>query len=346
MEKNNKIFKYLCCFNSLSAKKIEILLIICSSIGAILTIIGFGVIHWKYTEKAMKVFYILSFIFFLLLIIIPSFFLYTRNKHQIHLLDKNSSLNKTCVLLCYIAIFLSFFSIIIQIIIAIGVLPDLRKYNKEKENNNSNLIISNPDEQGDALVSDGELIFAFISIIINLFIWIINFLLYISAYLRISYCIVGSYWKYLTEKKEGENYCKNLDLIVTSNNLEYPKYKKEEEKLSEKIVEKKEKVQNEPLSCKINNDNTYINKFDSEQKNILKYSYKERLKNNSIRQGKNCNSVDNIHKSKNENIDKEKYFDKYLEGYGANPFYSNFGNKSILNVSTTNNSINPGNSVN
>ena len=336
MEKNNKIFKYLCCFNSLSAKKIEILLIICSLIGAILTIIGFVVIHWKYTEKAMKVFYILSFIFFLLLIIIPSFFLYSRNKHQIHLLDKNSCLNKKCVLFCYIAIFLSFFSIIIQLIIAIGVLPDLRKYNKP----------NNPDEQGVVLVSNGELIFAFISIIINLFIWIINFLLYISAYLRINNCINGSYWKYLTEKKEEEKYCKNLDIIATSNKLVYPTYKKEEEKLSEKIVEKKEKVQNEPLSCKINNDNRYINKFDSEQKNILKYSYKERLKNNSIRQSKNCNSVDNIHKSKNENIDKEKYFDKYLEGFGANPFYSNFGNKSILNVSTTNNSINPGNSVN
>ena len=342
MEKNKKIFKYLCCLNSLSAKKIEILLIISSSIGAILTIIGFGVIHWKYTEKAMKIFYILSFIFFLLLIIIPSLFLFWRNKYQIDLIDKNSSLYKKCVLLCYIAIFLSCFSIIIQLIIAIGALPDLRKYNKKRENADDP---NNPDEQGDVLVSNGELIFAFFSIILNLFIWIINFLLYISAYLRINYCINGSYWKYLTEKKEEENYCKNIDLIATSNKLEYPTYKKEEEKLNENIVEKKDKVQNEPLSCKINNDR-YINKFDSEQKNILKYSYKESLKNKSIRQSKNCNSVDNIHKSRNENIDKEKYFDKYLEGYGANPFYSNFGNKSILNVSTNNNSINPGNSVN
>ena len=71
--------------------------------------------------------------------------------------------------------------------------------------------------------------------------------------------------------------------------------------------------------------------------------------NRSIKKNKNYNSVDDIHKSKNENenIDKEKYFDKYLEGYGANPFYSNFGNKSIANVSSTmNNSINPGNSLN
>ena len=166
MEKNKKIFKYLCCLNSLSAKKIEILLIISSSIGAILTIIGFGVIHWKYTEKAMKIFYILSFIFFLLLIIIPSLFLFWRNKYQIDLIDKNSSLYKKCVLLCYIAIFLSCFSIIIQLIIAIGALPDLRKYNKKRENADDP---NNPDDQGDVLVSNGELIFAFFSIILNLF---------------------------------------------------------------------------------------------------------------------------------------------------------------------------------
>ena len=76
-----------------------------------------------------------------------------------------------------------------------------------------------------------------------------------------------------------------------------------------------------------------MNRFDSEKKNILKYSYKE----------KNCNSVDDIHKSKNgiEKYEKEKYLEKYLEGYGANPYYSNFGNKSILNISTMNNSISP-----
>ena len=343
MEKNKKIFKYLCCLNLLSAKKLEILIIFFSSIGTILTIIGFGVIHWKYTEKAMKIFYILSFIFFLLLIIIASFFLYSRNKYQIKILDKNSSLNKKCVLLCYISIFLSFFSIIIQLIIAIGVLPDLRHYNNERES----IVFdsNNPDDQGDVLVSNGELIYAIISIIITLFIWILNFLLYISDYLRINYCISGSYFGYLSDKKEEENCCKDFDLIATSNKLEYPTFKKEEEKC-EKIVEKKEKIINEPMSCKINNDNRCYSKFDSENKNILKYSYKEKLKNVSIRQNKNCNSVDDIHKSKNENIDKEKYLNKYLDGYGANPFYSNFGNKSILNISTMNNSINPGNSVN
>jgi len=48
-------------------------------------------------------------------------------------------------------------------------------------------------------------------------------------------------------------------------------------------------------------------------------------------------------KKKMIKFDKEKFFDKYLEGGGANPFYSNFGNRSILNGSTMFNSLNPEN---
>ena len=87
-------------------------------------------------------------------------------------------------------------------------------------------------------------------------------------------------------------------------------------------------------------NNKTLNKFDSEKKDILRYSYKE----NYLNRYKNCNSVDDIHKSKAgiDKNDKEKYFEKYMEGNGANPYYSNFGNKSLLNFSTMNNSINPG----
>ena len=87
-------------------------------------------------------------------------------------------------------------------------------------------------------------------------------------------------------------------------------------------------------------NNNGLNKFESDKKNILRYSYKE----NYINKYKNCNSVDDIHKSKTriDKDEKEKYFEKYMEGNGANPYYSNFGNKSIHNISTMNNSINPG----
>ena len=331
-----KCIKYLYCFNSLSAKKIEILIIIFSLIGTLFTIIDIAVIHWKYTKKVMKVFYIFSLIFLLLLILFSSFFIYIRKKHNIQLLDKGSKLNKICIIICYIELFLCVFSIFIQIFVAIGGLPDLHNYNNRKDMNTYNP--NNPDESGTLLVSNSEFSFAIISIIINIFIWIENLLLCLSYIIRIKFGINGSYRRYLNEQRNDDTFPK--EIIESQHNIVYPIFKKEEEKLKDKSIEKKDIIMFEPLSDKLNheNKNNSFNRYDSEQKNILRYSYKKNLKV--------CNSVDDIKNVKNEKFDKEKYYDKYLEGGGANPFYSNFGNKSIINISTMNNSINPGNSFN
>ena len=328
-----KCIKYLYCFNSLSAKKIEILLIIFSLIGIFFTIIDLAVIHWKYTKKVMKVFYVFSLIFLLLFILFTTFFLFIRKKHNNQLLNKNSKINKICIIICYIELFLCVFSIFIQFFVAIGVLSDLHDYNNRKDMSTYNS--NNPNENGTIIVSNGEFIFAIISIIINLFTWIENLLLCLSYFIRIKFGINGSYKRYLNEQRSEETFPK--EIIESRSNIIYPIIKKEEEKLKGKSIPK-----NEPLSCKLNNENknNSLNRYDTEKKNILRYSYKKNLKT------KQYNSVDNVIKLKNEKFDKEKYFDKYLEGYGANPFYSNFGNKSILNISTMNNSINPGYSYN
>ena len=54
MKNMRKYIKYLYCFNSLTAKRIEITIISISLFGVILTIIALEVIHWKYTSKVMK----------------------------------------------------------------------------------------------------------------------------------------------------------------------------------------------------------------------------------------------------------------------------------------------------
>ena len=53
------------------------------------------------------------------------------------------------------------------------------------------------------------------------------------------------------------------------------------------------------------------------KKNILRYSYKE----NYINRYKNCNSVDDIHKSKTgiDKYEKEKYFEKFWKEMGQIP---------------------------
>ena len=343
-----KCIKYLFCFNSLSANKIEIIKISLSGFGAILTIIGLGVIHWKYTSRVMKIFQILSLIFFLMLIGISSFFLYIRKKSQI---NKYITL---CILLCFLEIFLSILSFFFNLITAIGALPDLRKKNKSDESDEDDININNlnnSEKGGSFLVSNGEFSYAIVSLIFIIFIWIVLLLLSISDLIRIKLGIDGSYDDYINEKKMEENIKKDPNLITTTETLGCSIDKKQKEKLYEIFPAKRDNNMNTPEGNKINknenndNMNHSYNKEDTEQKNILKYSYKESLMNRSHLRNKNCNSVDDIHKSRNgsQNKDKEKYFEKYLEGYGANPNYSNFENRSILNISTMNNSINVAN---
>ena len=175
-----------------------------------------------------------------------------------------------------------------------------------------------------------------------IFEWLMLIFLCISDLIRIKLGINDSYNNYQKMQYTQENTQENSKADINT----YPIYKKEEEKSYDKSTEKKENGMTRQLSDQLKNENKNIlnnnglNKFESDKKNILRYSYKE----NYINRYKNCNSVDDIHKSKTriDKDEKEKYFEKYMEGNGANPYYSNFGNKSILNISTMNNSINPG----
>lgn len=72
-----KLINLLLCFNSLKATTIEILLIILSSIGIILSIVGIIFIPWKVTKSSMEILYIIGLIFLVLsLVIILIIFIY------------------------------------------------------------------------------------------------------------------------------------------------------------------------------------------------------------------------------------------------------------------------------
>ena len=73
----------LLCFNSFKAITIEILLIILSSIGTILCILGIIFIPWKVTNRAMEILFIIGLIFIVLSIIIALIIFYFRLKHKL-----------------------------------------------------------------------------------------------------------------------------------------------------------------------------------------------------------------------------------------------------------------------
>lgn len=346
MKTIEKCGKCFYCFNSLSTNKIEIIIIILSGIGVILTIIGLSIIPWKYTSKIMKIFQVLSLIFFFLFIFISSFFLILRKKEKI-----NKCIT-ICILFGLLELFLCIFAIFINLFTTIGALPDFNDYNKEEEKvDYSNLIgnSNNYEYTKSYLVSNGEYNYAIIYLIIIIFIWIILPFLCISDLIRIKLGISDSYNDYIKTQKEQETNRKSSEIFVGNNKILFPIDKNVEEISYNKPKEKEENgmVSPKKLSDKLKNQdkvqsiNYNLHRMDSEKKNILRYSYKEKF----AKRKKNFNSVDDVIKQKNENdkYDKTKYLEKYLEGNGANPYYSNFGNKSILNISTMNNSINPEN---
>ena len=328
-------FKLLCCFNSLKSYIIEILIIVLSSIGLLISIIGFIVIPWKYTSKVMEAFYLISLILFIYSLIVSSVILYLRKKNKIE------KVNICCFFISLFELFACILSILMYIIIFIVIVHDFKNKKRikrvERIDPETGETHVSSSEEGNA-VSDGELIFAIISIIINILLWIILLFLWISDLIRIKYKINGTYKEYLEEQKNNSN-----DNLKNSqfNVIGHDKY-------------------GFPLFGKQNGGNLQINRsksffnyrtkekdmkniLDTENNNILKYSYKEKF------------NVKNYRKPSYKSVDlpydkfhqKEKYIEKYIEDAEItnqyNSKYSNFPNKTILNISGVNNSINPGN---
>ena len=320
-----KISKILCCFNSLKTKTIEIYIIILSIIGIILNIIGILVIPWGYTSKAMEIFYIINLVLFFYSFILSIIILITGKKT-----------NRKAIEYCYINSFFinitSILSIFFNIIIAFGTIPDLKnkkaiEYAEIYNNEETELITTNEIK----LVSNGKLAISIFLIIINLILWLILLFFWISELIRLKYRINGTYYEYLNDQKNIaiENN-KNFEFnVIGHDKYGYPIYGKKES--SNLDIIKSSQIKFKP------NDKYSSIKYDTEDNNILKYSYKEKYNPNYYKKPGN-KSVDIIHKLREEK--KEKYIEKYITG-AVNPYYSNFDIKSA-SYPSVNNSINPG----
>lgn len=328
-----KLTKIFCCFNSLVTYLIEILIIILSTIGMILSIIGMVIIPWGYTAYSMKIIFLISLVLFIYSLIIPSFFLFLRKKKY------NAKIIYISLGNIIILLFSCILSIFFYIIIAIWTIPDL-KSKKTNENFEGNEDIEKLIKNGKKLVSNGKLTLSIFLIIINLILWIILLSLWASELVRIKYKIEGTYYDYINNQKiltttiSIESSQKNDLNLIGHNKFGFPIYINKRDNI--KILKSKSDFNYKPFS---KFDNKNIN--DTETNNILRYSYKEKLKESNIKIFE-YKSVDQIQKLENEKKEKkEKYIENYTKG-AVNPYYSNFENKTGLNVSNCNNSINPG----
>jgi hypothetical protein len=317
-----KFTKILCCFNSCSAISLKIIIIILSSIGILISIIGFIVIPWRYTANIIAAFYIISFVLFIYSLVVSIIFLYLQ-------LSKKMNNPRSSFIFSIIVIFGSFISIFLYLFIAIGAIPDLKNKKEIKEVIESNGTVNVYEHR---LVSNNKVTIDLFLILINLFIWIILLFLWISVSIRFKYNINCSYNDYLDKIKDLEKENPRLCgfTLVGHDKYGMPVYGKRDR---DKI--KISTTQNQSNFKSIEK----YNKYDMETNGILRYSYKE--KSPSFYKKPNYKSVDVNYKYKTEKM--EKYNEKYINGTDiVNPYYSNFENKTELNRSSFNNSINPG----
>ena len=183
----NYLYKLLCCFNSLPANIIEILIIILSLISVIINILGIIIIPWKYTSAVMRVLYIICLILLLYSLLISSINLSSRNSKT----KKPKMIYLTPSFFALLACIIS-----ILIFIAIVIVPD---WKDEKQIKNVQVLDPETGEYHtrtsieENLVKNGKMAFVIISLIINIILLLILIFLWISEYIRIKYNINGSY---------------------------------------------------------------------------------------------------------------------------------------------------------
>jgi hypothetical protein len=260
----NYLYKLLCCFNSLPANIIEILIIILSLISVIINILGIIIIPWKYTSAVMRVLYIICLILLLYSLLISSINLSSRN-------SKTKKPKMIYLTPSFFALLACIISILIFIAIAIVIVPDLKD---EKQIKNVQVLDPETGEYHtrtsieENLVKNGKMAFVIISLIINIILLLILIILWISEYIRIKYNINGSYTEYLEEAKNklSENSKISTGNVIGHDKYGFPIYSKPNG--GNFGIESSNLNYFNPISEKRKN-------YDKENYDILKYSYKE-----------------------------------------------------------------------
>ena len=264
----NYLYKLLCCFNSLPANIIEILIIILSLISVIINILGIIIIPWKYTSAVMRVLYIICLILLLYSLLISSINLSSRN-------SKTKKPKMIYLTPSFFALLACIISILIFIAIAIVIVPDLKD---EKQIKNVQVLDPETGEYHtrtsieENLVKNGKMAFVIISLIINIILLLILIFLWISEYIRIKYNINGSYTEYLEEAKNklSENSKISTGNVIGHDKYGFPIYSKPNG--GNFGIESSNLNYFNPISEKRKN-------YDKENYDILKYSYKEKYNN-------------------------------------------------------------------
>ena len=318
-----KLLDLLFCFNSLRAYTIEKLLIILSSIGILLCILGIIFIPWKVTNSTMEILFILGFILIIFSLIIAIIIFYLRIRHKLR-----KRIINILIIANMIILFICFIALILFVILAFFTISDLNN----KEITTIEEFIEQTGEQKKITIIENDAttkakkILSILIIIIVIVIIIILILLWISEYIRLILSTDLSYKEYIKRKKDRalRHPTKSGLNVLGHDKYGFPIFGKQRGQsfIIKGVKSKfKEKIQEKPFSRNIFDENGKIN-----IKYYAKYSEKP---------------IETIKEDENI-IEKQKYMEKYFDGENLYPNYNNFENNTILNFEDNNNSINPG----
>ena len=177
-----KLVLILCCFNSKTAMHLEKINLIISTIGIIIDIIKFCVIPWGATSYSMEFLGVLTFIFLAINLVAVFFYFSLSLKKMVN--DHNYRISfGTCCIMCFLSLLNFFFELLLMLI----VLEDLYYY----------LWVTN-----EVLVSDGEWLIAFLTLVPSVIFWVVIFMLWISETLRVAVKTYGSFEDYIHDNTE------------------------------------------------------------------------------------------------------------------------------------------------
>ena len=195
---------FLLCFTRLSPKYLEIISLIISTIGGILTFFGLSGIPFYVDSNIYKILFFINIPFFQIIIILNIIFLFFRYYDLI-----NNKLNLWSYVLSIVEIYICLFGIVFCIINDCLIINNMKYYHEETKRKKSPKYPK---------ITLKQWLYTEIILPIILFIWINLILIAISDNLLIYLKISGSYHKYELALEEEDNFNKNKDKDKENNN--------------------------------------------------------------------------------------------------------------------------------
>ena len=313
-----KLVNLLLCFNHLKALTIEIILLVLSIILLILGIVGIIIIPWKITVRVSAILFYISLIFAFLSIMISLILIYLRKSYKL-----NKRAIKIVIISVIAFVFLCILAMVSLLVISFALFSSLN--NKERitikeiiEETGEVKKIRNVDRD---IATSAEKVMSIIIISIMILLWIILLFLWVSEYIRLIFNTDKSYVDYVNYEKQRQlkhpiRYGLN---VIGHDKYGFPIFGTQ---IGNRIKIKGVKHKYENKYSQINNSGKYVE--DDGKINIKYYSGSTQVPMSQEQQNQMMQ-------------EKEKYMEKY---YFQN--YTNFDNKTIINLDYLNNSINPG----